>query len=313
MSHKDGKKKEEQPEIKKGLAALLTEADIAGLKASIDEIKDPFLESEKVLTGESAKYMREVAEHVRNCKTVFVSPDLLDSAPKMPAGIDEEFDTPIQITVQRQRAYFLDIDGILRELNCEARQEPRPDGTIKQVVKVGKGGNLRDSTMDRLELAAKLLRFGFNIYAVGDKELRHQLMDNLQSPPKPVERLVSQRIRLPYHPEGNPDVLIEMAIEPIHVGETFTGFVWSKPKLDLEIKKGPPAEDRAARHAILETERSRVRSIFSLTDHFQSSPTPGFDVLTEELKMGDVRRRFEEMPVDAQWWKSLPPALEKAA
>jgi hypothetical protein len=276
----------------------------------IIKIEKPYLETERVLIGDSPALMWEIVDHVNNCKDIFVSASDSRIAPILPQGINVAFKPAIEITDPRERAYFLDAEGVLREMKCEVRQEIKP-GFVKQTTKRGNGATKADSTMDRMEQASKLIRFGFNIFAVGDKKLRESLLENLQSVPRPVQRMISQRVRIPYHPEGNPDIRIEMAIEPIHVGQTFTGFVWQQPKIDLEIKVGPV--DKDARHALLAREEERLLAIFPLRPQLKSIPTPGFDAIREDMEDAAVRARFHAIRPDERWWLDSAYALTLAA
>lgn len=289
---------------------LVDQEEKKRLEEGIIKIEKPYLETERVLIGDDPHLMWEIVEHVNNCKDVFISASDERLAPTPPTGINAAFKPSIQITDPRERAYFLDAEGVLREMKCEIRQEIKP-GFVKQTTKKGNGATAEDSTMDRMEQASKLMAFGFNIMAVGDKKLRATLIESLQSVPRPVQRMISQRVRIPYHPEGNPAIRIEMAIEPIHVGQTFTGFVWQQPKIDLEIKVGP--EDKAARHALLAREEERLLSIFPLRPQLKSSPTPGFDAIREDMKNSAVRARFEAIGPDERWWQDSRYALSIAA
>lgn len=281
------------------LQRLMAKEDKIRLKRSILEIKEPVLETEKVLNAESASIILEIIRYVQNCKTIFVTPDHPDFAPRMPAGIKALPMMPSETTYLRERPYFLDADGYLREIDCDVRQE-RKNGVIKQTTKVGKGGTSHDSTMDRMEQASRILSFGFNVYAIGDRAVQRDILDNVRSLIKPGLRMVSQRVRIPYHPEGNPHLLIELALEHLHFGETFTGFVWERPKIDLEIKRGP--KKKALRHAILAREEERLLSLFPLTRQLQSSPTPGFEEIADSMHRPSIRARFERMGVSEEWW-----------
>lgn len=284
-----------------GLKALIDSHQKQRLVDSIIKIEKPYLETERVLVADDTALMWEVVAHVLNCKDVFVSAGDERLAPSLPPGMEAIFRPSSQITDPRERAYFLDADGIMREMKCEIRQEVKP-GFVKQTTKKGNGATAADSTMDRLEQASKLVGFGFNIFAVGDEKLRKALMDNLTSMPRPVQRMISQRVRIPYYPEGNPDVRIEMAIEPVHIGQTFTGFIWQQPKIDLEIKIGPVGKE--ARHALLAREEERLLSTFPvLRPQLKSSPTPGFDAIQSEMHSAAIRARFNAIRPDEQWWK----------
>ncbi len=296
---------------KHGLKALIDSHEKERLENSIIKIEKPYLETERVLIGNDPAVMWDIVNHVIECKDIFVSASDDRLAPLLPADMNAVFRPAMQITDPRERAYFLDADGVMREMKCEIRQEIKP-GFVKQTTKKGNGATAADSTMDRMEQASKLVGFGFNIFAVGDDKLRKELMERLTTMPRPVQRMISQRVRIPYHPMGNPDVRIEMAVEPVHVGQTFTGFIWKQPKIDLEIKIGPSCKD--ARHALLAQEEERLLSIFpDLKPQLKSSPTPGFEVIRDEMCKDAVRARFEAIRPDQQWWKDQDFILKLAA
>ena len=133
------------------------------------------------------------------------------------------------------------------------------------------------------------------------KAIRDRLMAEATSQGKPVLRMISQRERIPYHPEGNPDILIEMALEPIHVGETFTGHRWQLPKIDLEIKIGPDKD--GLRHSLLAFEQKRLCKIFPLKQQLVSSPTEGFEAIAEAMETDAGRAAFDKLKTREKWWE----------
>ena len=296
------------------LRDFIDAAEKQRLKDSIIEVKKPYLETERVLVAEGDKgpdLIREIIRHVQNCQQEFVSPDHPDLAPQLPLEESFNYMTPIEITAPRERFYYLDREGVLRELKTEIRQEQK-NGFVKQTTKEGNGATPEDSTMDRMEQASKLKGFGFNVFAVGDSNLRGRLLDSLQSVPKRVQRMISQRVRIPYHPDGNPNIVIEMALEPLHVGQTFTGFVWRRPKIDLEIKLGP--KNKMDRHALLAHEENRLLGKFDLTKQLKSSPTPGFNAIQTALEEDPgVREQFDALDDNTKWWKDSAKLVPIAA
>lgn len=293
-----------KPDKIQSLKHQIDEQMRASLEAQIKSIKDPFFESERVLVANSAQMIWDIARHVQNSQDIFVTADSHMFSPTLPKGIDYSFMAPQEITEGRERPYALDRDGILRELQVEVRQQRKGKKTV-QTTKIGDGGSMTDSTMDRWEQKSVLnTGFGFNVYAIGDKKARQEVLDNLTSHPKLVQRLISQRIRIPYHPEGNPDIEIELALEPLHCGETFTGFVWKTHKIDIEIKKGPDHLEQALRHSILAREEERLMSIFPLQRQLTSSATPGFDAVMEDLRKSQHRLAFDRLGASDEWWKN---------
>lgn len=287
------------------LKAKLGKATRETLKQQVGKVKDPFFESERVLLADNQKIIWDIVEHVKNCSDVFVTKDSINFAPQVPQGLDLSFKVPIEITAPRVRPYVLDRDGILRELDIEVRQEMKLGNKIVQTTKIGKSGNKCDSTMDRWEQKTSLnsKEFGFNVYAVGDELARRAILESDMDYPKIVQILTSQRIRIAYHPEGNKDVEIELALEPIHYGQTFTGYAWNTHKIDIEIKQGPPNENQAMRHSILAREEDRLLSLFpSLRRQLVSSASPGFDAVMEDLTKPKYKAEFDKMSPNQQWW-----------
>lgn len=295
MSKKDKARKEPL-----GLKEILSAAEKRRQQDDILEMKKPYLESERVLYAENTRTIHEISRHVKACDKVFVTPDHPDLAPILPAGFGTKFKVPTDVTPPRERAYFQDRGFLMRDLQCEVRQEFRIDG-YKQTTKVGGNATKIDPTMDRMEQASKLLSFGFNVYAIGDKQVRDALLSQATSQGKPVLRMISQRERIPYHPEGDPDILIEMALEPIHVGETFTGHRWLLPKIDLEIKIGPDKE--GLRHSLLAFEQKRLCKIFPLKQQLFSSPTEGFEAIEAAMETDAGRSAFDKLKTREKWWE----------
>ncbi len=305
---KDGKKKKEPV----GLRTLLSSDERNQLRSEVLEKKDPYLESERVLVAQNQRVIQQIIDHVKECERRFVTREKANIAPVLPDRYLSrmEFQVPTEITPPRERAYFQDRHFFLRSLEAEVRQEPRL-GAYKQTTKIGSGGaTSTDSTLDRMEQASRITGFGFNVYAIGDKDLRNKLLEKSPTLIKPVLRMVSQRERICYHPNGDPDVLIEMALERIHVGQTFNGFAWSKPKIDLEIKMGP--EEKGMRHSILAREEKRLRELFgsALTKELASSPTPGFEALEEFLSTDKGRAAFDALETRAKWWEKDGPTQQ---
>lgn len=291
-------KSEKPKSLKKQIDAATRER----LKGEIEKVKDPFFESERVMVADSAKTILEIARHVQECQEIFVTGNQIGIAPVPPKGVDFKYFTPQEITRPRERPYVMDREGVLRELEVEVRQEQKLGRTV-QTTKIGNGASASDSTMDRWEQKSVLTAgYGFNVYAIGDRTARQAVLDNLTSHPKLVQRLISQRIRISYHPEGNPDLEIELALEPLHCGETFTGFTWEAHKIDLEIKKGPNNGEKALRHSILAREEERLMKIFPLKRQLVSSATPGFEAIMEDLRRTEHQRAFDRMGDRDQWW-----------
>lgn len=292
------------PEKITSLTALYAPEVRKGLQDGVKDQKKTILESERVFTADTAAQIHQVIAHVKACEDVFVTADHPDRTPPIPGSGEEVFETPFQRTDPRLRVYYLDREGILRALDIEVRQEIKKKNGIKQTTKVGRGGTEADPTLDRFEQASMIHRFGFNMFALHDQHLAARIDASVKSIPKPVLYMVSQRYRFEYHPEGNPDELIEIALEPIHKGQTLDGFIWGMPKIDIEIKNGPDQDE--LRHALLKREEERLLNLFPfLKRQLHSSPTPGFNHILGELEGGNtaVIEAIDEMDPGSTWWQ----------
>ena len=213
----------------------------------------------------------------------------------VPKSMRGKFSTPMEITEPRIRLYWDDVNLTAQKHGIEIRQEPRPKGGIKQMIKVA-GAKAKGPVMDRMEHSANLDHFGLDFDEVRDDTLRDYLKTLLgRKIMKPVICMVSQRLRLNYHPGGNPDVLIELGIDaPCH-GYAFDGFNWHNPQIELELVYGPSTK-------ILEREAALLRKLFDLAPTTSSKPAVGFKHLQTLLAKPEGRRVFAGFPADKIWW-----------
>lgn len=295
-----GKKKDGKRLTKTFQSAEPCPFDRSALRDGIIDIRPPYRESERIFRIASLADLSAIKAHVESCRREFVTDDHPDFAPFVPEGLEISYTPPVQITAPRLRVYYDDPEGVLRTLGVEVRQEAR-NGRVYQTLKVGHGGTAEDATLERFEQKSILHTWGFNPLAIGLDKTRDTILAQLRSMPQPVLAMASQRIRIEYHPCGDPDVRIELALEPVHYGRTCTGFVWETLKLELEIKKGP-AEAQARRH-LLDTEQERLTRHFpkALTPVYESSASPGFRALQESLhdpaQRAEVFRSLTNNPV----------------
>lgn len=242
-----------------------------------------------------------IVDHIRRSPDVFVTPDHPDLAPVLPQGMKIRFRPAEELTRPRQRIYFADSDLKVRDLCAEFRQETDFAYGVKQTVKVGNGASSSDSTLSRAEEQAKLRWLGVNLKAVHDKRLKKWLERHFdQKNLKPAFRLVSQRIRIPYFPEGDTSVLIELSADFILCGETAFGRTWSDPKIEIELVKG--ADDDTGARKILKAEEKRLLSLFRLTPQLESNAVVGYSHLAGDLSIKAGRRAFEGLKPDEIWW-----------
>lgn len=284
------------------------------------ETEKPYIERERKLVpvvppdvaarGEAAAaaYKRRklllVADHVRLATDVYVTADHPDIAPVVPAALgDVDFRAPFEEIAPREYIYFADADMDVKKFCTEFRQAAHPIHGIKQNIKIGRDVARRpdDITLNRLEMRAKVTGYGPVFAAVESEKERRWLRSHFdEASLKPVFRLGTQRIRIPYHPDGDVSVKIELACVHTLFGETIFGRTWSDPKLEIEIKKGP--EDEAACRRILEREQQRIMDEFDLAPQFQSNAEVGYGHLLPDLQGGQGRRTFDRLGAREIWW-----------
>jgi hypothetical protein len=289
----------------------------------IIEIEKPYIERERkfvpavpahiVRQGEAAvaaykgQKLIEIADHVRMCRDTFVTADHPDLAPVIPAALHtEQFLPEAERTRPRERIYYVDAELDVKRLSAEFRQEAHKRDGVKQTIKLARGvtGKNKDkdsSTLNRLEMHAKLTGPGVCLTAVDDAKQRRWLTDHFRERAmKPAFRLVSQRIRIPYHPDGDTSIIIELACDNILFGETIYGRCWQDPKLEIEIIKGP--EDEAACRRILEREERRIVEKFDLVAQLESNAELGYARLLPDLSTAGGRALLDRTGPRDVWW-----------
>lgn len=185
----------------------------------------------------------------------------------------------VEVTSIRTRTYYDD-----RKLNgfnngLEIRVECKKGNGCKQVVKVGSNNAGDDGAFRRMEYPASLkrqkpdltlvaseaknaLRKIFNVNCLADVKLQ------------PMLEISSQRWRMSYHPDGDPDTIVECALD-VGRGRTFgegKSYEWPLYQVEIEVKKGNPS--------ILDKEKDRLKRRFDfLTVGKESKPSPGFEAV----------------------------------
>jgi hypothetical protein len=240
-------------------------------------------------------------EYVRANSDEFVTADHPALSPYLPPGVSGVFDMPAERTRPRQRLYFTDAGLKAQRLQVEFRQELDKSYGVKQTIKRGAGATASDPTLDRRELPAKLSGQGMNLAAVDGRDDRNWLAREFKAAAlKPAFRMISQRLRTSYHPDGNQDVLIELACDVVLVGETVFGRVWQDPKLEIEIKQ-PQNLGRREAQAILDREEARLRR-FGLERQLESNAVMGYEMLKPDLATPEGRRLFKRLRPGDKWW-----------
>lgn len=263
--------------------------------------RNGFHELEFKLDAADVPLMKAVQAHVQGQPKIFTPTThfrLLDSIPR---DLHHAFQPPIEITDARKRLYFDTVDLAAFRNGIEIRQERHTKGRIKQMVKIGGNASEDDPLMDRMEHGAYLKSFGADFGSIKDDDARKFLKKTLGNGDdmKPLVCMISQRTRIKYHPEGDPDTIIEIGFDYPCRGYSLTGFVWDAPQMELEIVKGPYDHDAA--RATLEREAARFDS-FGLVRNVVSKPTPAFERLYHEVENSDFRAAFKRMKISDKWW-----------
>jgi|GEM_PF-6176653 len=245
--------------------------------------------------------LREAMAWVQKSPRIFMP--LKDPVPRIMEG---RLLPSFERTRGRVRRYFDSVDLDLFKNGIEIRQEAREKGGYKQMVKIDRPDNSSDDMMDRDEYPGVCHKIGVDFDEVEDKLIRRRLMNDYGGLKlKPLVVMVSQRLRLKYHPEGDTGIEIEAAFDVPCCGFALNKYVWEAPEMELEIIKGP--EKHAAALALLEREAARFKK-FGLKRTATSKPTPGFAGMGEFLKGREGQKAFKNLKLDQEWW--MDPDLE---
>jgi hypothetical protein len=250
----------------------------------------------------SKQKLLELYRYVDRNGDEFVTADHPDMAPLLPPGIKEVFDMPSERTRPRERIYFADASLKVLLKQVEFRQELGKSYGVKQTVKRGGNGSKADPTLDRREFPAKLAQQGIHLAAIDGKDDRNWLAKEFKSADlKPAFRMISQRLRTSYHPDGDQSVLIELACDVVLIGETVFGDVWHDPKLEIEIKRPERLTEKQA-DAILDREEKRLMTRFGLVRQFESNGALGCEKLRPHLATPGGRAKFDKLRPADVWW-----------
>lgn len=278
---------------------------MTGKASTILKIEPSYHERERKYVTRKKGDLSAILKHVLNANDEFVTTDHPDF---LPAGLSKKIHkqilTPRQVTLVRERVYYLDtkLKALFNEV--EIRQEAKAKYPVKQTIKTGHKGSDADHTLDRWEHPAKLSVFGPVLDAVDDRTVKAHLKTLFEDAAfVPALRMVSQRTRLSYHPEGNQDIAIEMAFDLILWGQTAFGYTWQEPKIELELVKG--ANDSAEAQKILDKEEARLLGSFPLKSVLHSNPTPGFEDIAKKLSgkgSKAYKEKFEKLNGKPFFW-----------
>lgn len=270
------------------------------------KIEPSYHERERKYVTRKKGDLSAILKHVLNANDEFVTTDHPDFIPYgLPKKIRKGVLTPRQVTLVRERVYYMDTELKALFNDVEIRQEAKTKYPVKQTIKTGHKGSDSDHTLDRWEHPAKLTGFGPTLDAIEDPDVKSQLQSLFDAAVFiPALRMVSQRTRLSYHPEGNRDIEIEMAFDLILWGQTVFGYEWKEPKIELELVKG--ANDKSEAQKILDIEEARLLGSFPLKSVLHSNPTPGFKDLAKKLQGKGYKKNkksFEDLSSKPFFWR----------
>ena len=259
----------------------------------IDASRDPDAAREK---------FHIILDHMRDNPHIFEQTDDTGLIDRLPPGVASLIESPKSITPLRQRLYFFDSGLEVAREAIEVRQELYKRYGVKQTIKTGNGAKEESPTLLRMEYQAKLTEPGVNFDAVGDQE-RSRWLANHFNPTSlhPALWVVSQREKMTYHPDGDRDIVIEIAFDKINFFTLFTGSCWEKPLMEIEIKKGP--KGRENKEILLDREERRFAE-FGLIRDLKSNPAMAYPALDEILHSKRDRKRFERLNVNDKWWEN---------
>lgn len=261
---------------------------------------------DRAIADYKAQRLLEIYRYICDSTNEFITHDHPVFAPVLPPGVEMAFEPPITRTRPRERLYFADALLDVEKQNLEIRLELTSYG-CKQTIKMDSGdANRNTPTLDRMEFQARLRGIGVNMEAIDttvDKLQRRRLRQSFSGAGlKPLFRMLSQRLKVSYHPEGNPDVMIEVACDTRLVGETVFGDIWYDPKLELEIKE-PAGLTAAQADFILTREEGRFLNRFALERQFESNGAVGYRHLRTKLLTPEGRKFFRNLRTEDRWWE----------
>lgn len=213
----------------------------------------------------------------------------------IPKDMLPTFAAPLEVTEPRIRLYFDDKELSAYAQGIEIRQEPRPSGGVKQMVKLGGNADSDNPVLDRMEYSTNLDHFGMNLDAIKPAEVRELVKSALENKTlKPIVCMVSQRTRLKYHPNADPLTTIELGFDTPCRGHTIGGYTWNAPQLELELIEGS--------ETALHEESAFFIKTFGLKPNVTSKPYKGFKHLKTHLKTLEGKIAFKHHPENYIWW-----------
>lgn len=262
-------------------------------KQKLLSVDPPYLEIERKYDLPNIQTLKKLYAYIRRDSEGFVTYNDPPFLPNLPKEHDLQFEIPLEITNARQRLYYDTEDLIGFKNGIELRQELRTNKTIKQVIKTYEDYGSGYATLVRPEYSSVLSEPGINFKGVSDKVNRKMISGLFEGKPlKPLICMTSQRIRFLYHPDGNSNTQLELALDQV-VGECCNGHHWTFFQLELEVVTGP--RKMKTIDALLDKEEKRLISLFPLTRNLESKPTPGFNVL-KSIETKEFKTVFRELP-----------------
>ena len=214
------------------------------------------------------------------------------------------WDLPKRLRRLGTRFYFddRDLNGFHNgtEFRIEGPRKKELQWPFKQVIKLAESlaAETSSDTLSRQEYVSKLKELVPSLKGL-DKDVRAKLLKifNVKRMKDlallPLVRIDSQRWKMLYHPDGDPESQLEIALDILY-GQTIAGFSWETHQVEIEVKEGTSD--------VLEQEVQFLKCSFStLVPDVQSKPYPGFISLYGILQQGGLNKSLPKHPEALSW------------
>jgi hypothetical protein len=197
---------------------------------------------------------------------------------------------PHEVTPLRMRVYCDKLNLRATREGVDIRLQYSANGKSELMVKIPtkEAKAASGGAMDRMEYSSKLKQGpGGPDLTTLEKACTQRLKGVFEDSSLkdvtlyPLLQILTQRSKMHYHPDGDPDTEIELSMD-IGRGQTCLGQEWPVFQIELEMVKGDPARLKA------EAERL-MRKFAFLSPETRSKPAPGFELLGPYLADKDIR------------------------
>lgn len=183
--------------------------------------------------------LSRIFNHIAACRRHFRTLDLAPHTDQFDTALSACSRFPHEVTPLRQRFYWAgeNLKGYRPDdkIKAEVRTERKiGKGVWQQVLKIGRESM---GTLSRGEYKRLLDGFGTNLGIYPDKIKKPAQKILGDGPLKPVLVIESKSTKVLFHPDGNPDVLLEIKFDKGR-GRTFDGFRHDIVEIEVEVKEG---------------------------------------------------------------------------